>query len=140
MKMFMRAALAAALMLLVGQTANAQCVGGLLANCPAASNLSGTDGVWVDQPSLAPSSARRATPNQIVGAAVTAYPALSGTTMPIVVVASLPTVTSANAGYIGFATNCRNSGESAGAGTGCMVVVNKNGVWVAVWSGLAPTT
>jgi hypothetical protein len=139
MKMLMRAAFVAALMLYAVPAAHAQCTGGLLANCPAASGLSGSaDGVWVDQPSLAPNTSRRASPNQIVGAAVTAFPALSGTTMPIVTVANLPGVTSANVGFIGYATNCRNSGEGSGAGTGCLVAVNKNGSWVAVWSGLSP--
>lgn len=33
-----------------------------------------------------------------------------------------------------FATNGRNSGEAAGAGTGCVVVGNGT-TWIAVWSG-----
>mgnify|MGYP005814367637 CR=1 FL=1 len=55
-------------------------------------------------------------------------------------VATLPTVSSGNAGRQAFARNCRAPGEAAGAGTGCMVYVNTLGQWRAVWSGLAPTT
>jgi hypothetical protein len=54
-------------------------------------------------------------------------------------VATLPTVTSASMGTIAFATNARNNGEAAGAGTGALVFVNNAGLWRAVWSGLAPT-
>jgi len=69
----------------------AACTGGLVANCPAASNLSGTaDSVWVDQPSLAPHTGRKATPNEVVGAAAGAYPVLAATKMPVKPAAQLP--------------------------------------------------
>ena len=54
-------------------------------------------------------------------------------------VAALPVVTAANQGMIGYATNGRNSGESSASGTGCLVTVNKNGVWAACWSGVLVT-
>jgi hypothetical protein len=55
-------------------------------------------------------------------------------------VTTLPTVTSANAGQLAFLTNGRNTGQAAGAGTGTLCVVNNAGVWIAVWSGVAPLT
>ena len=55
-------------------------------------------------------------------------------------VAALPVVTSANQGMMAYATNGRNTGESSGAGTGCLLCVNKNGVWAAVWSGVLVTS
>jgi len=57
--------------------------------------------------------------------------------LPQFTVANLPAVTAANQGYFAYATNGRNTGEGSGSGTGCMVTVNKNGVWAAVWSGAA---
>lgn len=51
-------------------------------------------------------------------------------------VATLP---GAGPGGMAYASNCRNPGEGAGAGKGCMVSVNSNSVWIAVWSGLAVT-
>jgi hypothetical protein len=58
----------------------------------------------------------------------------------VVATASLPAVTAANKGALAFATDCRNSGQGAGTGTGCLVEVNTAGAWIAVWSGVAPTT
>lgn len=58
---------------------------------------------------------------------------------PKFAVAALPGVSSANQGQIAYATNARNTGEGANAGTGALVTVNKNGVWACVWSGVAPT-
>ena len=59
---------------------------------------------------------------------------------PLYKVATLPSVTSAQVGEEAYATDCRNTGEATGAGTGCLVTVNKNGIWAAVWSGVAPTS
>ncbi len=47
----------------------------------------------------------------------------------------LPRVTPSQQGEIAYATDCRNAGEPAGDGTGCLVTVNRRGVWAAVWSG-----
>jgi len=58
---------------------------------------------------------------------------------PAFPVASLPAVASVNQGLVAYATNGRNTGEGAGVGTGCLVSVNKNGVWAAVWSGVLVT-
>lgn len=55
-------------------------------------------------------------------------------------VATLPSVTGSNKGAMAFASNARNTGEGAGVGTGCVVVVNNAGTWISVWSGVAPTT
>lgn len=59
---------------------------------------------------------------------------------PSYTVATLPAVTVTNAGQLAFASNARNTGEGAGLGTGTLCCVNKSGVWVSVWSGVAPTT
>lgn len=59
--------------------------------------------------------------------------------LPKYAVAALPAVTSANEGEMAFATNCRNTGQGSGAGTGALVVVDNTGAWAAVWSGVAPT-
>jgi hypothetical protein len=53
---------------------------------------------------------------------------------------SLPAVTASNAGQLAFLINGRNTGQGAGAGTGTLCVVNNAGVWIAVWSGVAPVT
>jgi hypothetical protein len=42
-------------------------------------------------------------------------------------------------GQSAFATNGRNNGEAAGAGTGLNVTCNSAGVWIAPWSGVAVT-
>jgi len=60
--------------------------------------------------------------------------------LPMTTVALLPAVTAANAGSIAWASNARNVGEGAGAGTGTLVEVNSAGTWLSVWSGVAPTT
>lgn len=59
---------------------------------------------------------------------------------PVYTVATLPAVTASNQGQVAYVTNGRNTGEAAGAGTGCLVTVNKNGIWAAVWSGVAVTS
>lgn len=59
---------------------------------------------------------------------------------PAYAAASLPAVTVADAGRMAFVTNARNTGQGAGAGTGCLCVVNNAGAWVTTWNGLAPTT
>lgn len=59
---------------------------------------------------------------------------------PRFTVAGLPVVGAANAGAIAFATNGRNTGQTAGAGTGTLVTVSNAGVWIAVWSGVAVTS
>ncbi len=41
-------------------------------------------------------------------------------------------------GRLAYASNGRNTGQGAGAGTGCLVVGNGS-VFTAVWSGLAVT-
>lgn len=51
-------------------------------------------------------------------------------------VAALP---AGSQGDIAYATNGRNTGEGAGAGTGCLVTKNSAGAWAAVWSGAAVT-
>jgi len=38
-------------------------------------------------------------------------------------------------GWLAFATDGLNSGQSSGSGTGCLVSGNKNSQWIAVWSG-----
>jgi hypothetical protein len=45
---------------------------------------------------------------------------------------ALPTVTSSNAGEIGYVTNCRNGSEGGGLGTGCLYTVNAAGTWTAL--------
>ena len=62
--------------------------------------------------------------------------------LPEYTVATLPVVTLANVGSIAYASNLRNTGEGAAAGTGGTVQVqNKSGtaVWCAIWSGVAAT-
>jgi hypothetical protein len=58
---------------------------------------------------------------------------------PVVTTVSLPAVTTANTGALAYATDCRNTGQGAGTGTGCLVAVDRTGIWAAVWSGLAVT-
>lgn len=53
-------------------------------------------------------------------------------------VADLPTPTEGQ-GSVAYALDGRNTGEGAGAGTGCLVTYNSAGVWAAVWSGVAVT-
>jgi hypothetical protein len=53
---------------------------------------------------------------------------------------TLPPVTASNAGQLAFLIHGRNTGQAAGAGTGTLCCVNNAGVWIAVWSGVAPTT
>lgn len=55
-------------------------------------------------------------------------------------VSSLPAVTAANQGLVAYAIDGRNSGEAAGAGSGCLVSVNKSGTWTATWSGVTVTS
>jgi hypothetical protein len=43
------------------------------------------------------------------------------------------------AGRVAFASNARNPGEGAGAGTGCPVFTNSAGTWLCFSTGLAPT-
>ena len=57
--------------------------------------------------------------------------------VPSYTVAGLPVTTATNAGDLAYATNGRNSAETAGNGRGCLVSVNSAGVWIAVWSGVA---
>ena len=55
-------------------------------------------------------------------------------------VAAMPLLTGAT--YKGaryYATNGRNSGEGAGAGTGCWATLNNAGGWIADWSGATIT-
>jgi hypothetical protein len=52
--------------------------------------------------------------------------------------ASLPTVTSSNAGQLGFVSNCLNGSQGSGTGTGCMYLVNNAGSWQPM--PLIPTT
>lgn len=54
-------------------------------------------------------------------------------------VVNLPVRAGTYAGMRAFATNARNSGEGAGAGTGCYCTLNSAGVWFADWSGLGVT-
>lgn len=56
--------------------------------------------------------------------------------MPSYAVANLPTAP--QTGQLAFATNGRNSGELAGAGSGTLVMYGA-GSWKAVWSGVAVT-
>lgn len=58
------------------------------------------------------------------------------TQLPITTVAGLPVV--APLGGLRFASNGRNPGEGAAAGTGTMVIGTGSG-WRAVWSGVAVT-
>ena len=60
--------------------------------------------------------------------------------VPAYTVAALPVLTSNETGALAFATNACNTGEGSGSGTGCLVCRNNIGVWVSVWSGVAPTT
>lgn len=60
--------------------------------------------------------------------------------LPKFTVATLPAVTTANTGEIAFATNARNPGQGASAGTGAEVQVDNTGAWACVWSGVAPIT
>lgn len=63
--------------------------------------------------------------------------------LPVSTVAGLPAVTLAQVGALAFASNGRNTGESAGVGTGCTVQVqNKSGTatWCSVWAGIAVTS
>lgn len=72
----------------------------------------------------------------MVQSAVTAnFPAA----YPVVLKSALPAVTSANTGAQAFVTDCRNTGEGAGVGTGCLAQVNKNGAWVATYNGATIT-
>jgi hypothetical protein len=64
-----------------GQPARAQCVAGFLANCPPAQGLGLNDSLWADQASLAPHSARKATPAQVLALAPQVYPMLAGITV-----------------------------------------------------------
>ena len=52
---------------------------------------------------------------------------------------ALPVVTAADAGRLAFHATARNPGQGVGAGTGCLCCVTTAGIWVAVWSGVAPT-
>lgn len=58
------------------------------------------------------------------------------TTLPASTVAALPTP--APIGQLRYATNGRNNGQAAGAGTGCLVVGNGT-TFTAVWSGITVT-
>lgn len=58
------------------------------------------------------------------------------TQLPITTVAGLPAV--APLGQLRFASNGRNPGEGAAAGTGTLVIGTGAG-WRAVWSGVAVT-
>ena len=60
--------------------------------------------------------------------------------LPPYTVAALPSLTAVREGSMAWASDCRESGEGPGAGGGCVVVVNSVGNWIAVWSGVAPTT
>lgn len=42
-------------------------------------------------------------------------------------------------GAVAYALDGRNTGEAAGAGTGCLVTLNGASVWAAVWSGIQVT-
>lgn len=57
-------------------------------------------------------------------------------------VAALPSPALYSLGTMAFATNGRNTGEAAGAGTGCPVFVKSvsgTNTWCAAWSGVAVT-
>lgn len=69
-----------------------------------------------------------------------AQASLKGFQVVTYTVAALPSVAAGDNGTLAFASNCRQTGEGAAAGTGCIVYVDKNGVWKAMWSGVAPTT
>jgi hypothetical protein len=53
---------------------------------------------------------------------------------------ALPPVAAGDFGAMAFDSDCRNTGEGSGTGSGCLVVRNHANSWVAVWSGVAPTT
>lgn len=59
--------------------------------------------------------------------------------VPKYTVTGLPAVGPPNQGQVAYATNGRNTGQSAGAGTGCLVSVSSAGAWCAVWSGVPVT-
>lgn len=59
------------------------------------------------------------------------------TPLLVYTVAGLPA--SAPNAVMVYASNGRNTGEGAGAGTGCVVVGN-GAVWRAIWSGVAVTS
>jgi hypothetical protein len=61
-----------------------------------------------------------------------------GTIVNYATSASLPTVTSSNAGQLGFVTNCLNGSQGSGTGTGCLYIVNNAGSWQPM--PLIPTT
>lgn len=58
------------------------------------------------------------------------------TSLPVYTVAGLPTT--APMGALAYASNARNTGQAAGAGTGALVVGGGTS-WIAVWSGVAVT-
>ena len=59
--------------------------------------------------------------------------------MPTYTVAGLPVVSGTNTGQVAYATNARNTGQGAAAGTGALVAVDNTGAWAIVGTGLAPT-
>jgi hypothetical protein len=77
--------------------------------------------------------------NAITGAS-TVNSTATNLDFPMSTVAALPAVGANSAGSRIFATNGRNSGEGAAAGTGCWCYSNSAGAWLAVWSGLAVTS
>ena len=62
--------------------------------------------------------------------------------LPVSTVSGLPAIILSQVGSLAYASNGRNTGEGAAAGTGCVVQVqNKSGTatWCAIWSGVAVT-
>ena len=73
---------------------------------------------------------------QTIGATLKAGVTIS-VVLPSYAVASLPAT--ATTGQMAYATNGRNTGEGAGAGTGCPVFW-KGASWCAIWSGVTVTS
>lgn len=49
--------------------------------------------------------------------------------VPTATIGTLPAVTSLNAGQMAFVTDCQNGSQAPAAASGCLYVVDKNGVW-----------
>jgi hypothetical protein len=63
---------------------------------------------------------------------------LNTNTLPSYTVAGLPV--GASAGRMAYASNGRNPGEGAGAGSGVLVIASSTGVWRSAWSGVLVTS
>lgn len=81
------------------------------------------------------------TPNGVLGTSAGGVPSLS-TTLPaglsipganvgaaVYTIATLPTPTVGQKGQLAWASDCLNGTQGAGTGTGCLYVINSNGIW-----------